>query len=279
MPFGAAMSAEEELDGRTGVLVGAAGPAVSLIAALMTAGVWWLFPAVYPYTRAFLSANLTIGLFNLLPVYPLDGSMVVLSCTRNRLRALKVMQAAGIVVSIAFFVLFVVSVFFGMNFTFCVIAVFLFYGATVGSREASLVSVLSAQSKKYLHGVTRKRVAVSRDIPLARLFHHIDSRSETVFEVVDTAAEGAPVPVGELTEEGLRALAARGRLSRTLRDCEIERECSAATPRERSGKPVSDSSAAQTPASAGSRPSAPSGRFSLRRRRGARLLAHGTRGN
>ena len=111
------MSAEEEFDGRTGAIVGAAGPAVSLVAALMTAGVWWLFPAVYPYTRAFLLANLTIGLFNLLPVYPLDGSMVVLSRARNRLLALKIMQVAGIAVSVVFFVLFVVSVFFGMNFT------------------------------------------------------------------------------------------------------------------------------------------------------------------
>ena len=224
LPFGAAMSAEEEFDGRTGAIVGAAGPAVSLVAALMTAGVWWLFPAVYPYTRAFLLANLTIGLFNLLPVYPLDGSMVVLSRARNRLLALKIMQVAGIAVSVVFFVLFVVSVFFGMNFTFCVIAVFLFYGATVGSREASCVSVLSAQSKKYSHGVDEKRVTVSRDIPLARLFHHIDSRTHVVFEVVDVPEDGAPVRVGEVTEERLRTLAARGRLSRTLRECENEEQ-------------------------------------------------------
>ena len=271
LPFGAAMSAEEELDGRTGAVVGAAGPAVSLAAALMTAGVWWLFPAVYPYTRAFLFANLTIGLFNLLPVYPLDGSMVVLSRTRNRLRALKIMQAAGIVVSMVFFALFVVSVFFGMNFTFCVIAVFLFYGATAGSREASLVSVLSAQSKKYMHGVVRKRVAVSRDIPLARLFHHIDSRSETVFEVVDTTDGDAPVPVGELTEENLRVLAARGRLSRTLRDSETE-SASAAEKPVRGTRKSAGSSAVRQPLSFASFPLS-SARFPLCRRRGARTFA------
>lgn len=222
LPFGAAMSAEEEFDRRTGAIVGAAGPAVSLAAALMTTGIWWLFPAVYPYTRAFLYANLTIGLFNLLPVYPLDGSMIALSLARNRLRALKIMQAAGIVVSVAFFAAFAASLFFGVNFTLCVIAVFLFYGATAGSREASCVSVLSAQNKKYSHGVTEKRVMVSRDIPLARLFHHIDSRTRVVFDVVDVGedGEGEPVPAGVLTEERLREFARSGRLSRTVRECE-----------------------------------------------------------
>ena len=73
MPFGAAMGLEDRPDARTGAIVAAAGPAASLLAALVTAGVWWLFPAVYPYTRAFMHANLVIGLFNLLPLGDLDG--------------------------------------------------------------------------------------------------------------------------------------------------------------------------------------------------------------
>lgn len=213
LPFGAMMSTEEKFDKASAVIVGLAGPVCNLVLALVTVGVWWLAPAAYSYTEPFFYANLSLGLFNLLPVYPLDGSRVVLGLCKNRLKAIKGLQLAGIACSIAFFGLFIGSFFFGFNFTYGIIAVFLFYGAAFGTREEMYISVLDSASKDYTLGVEKRAVRVSYDIPLIRLYHHVGSASETTFEVID----GSGQSVALLTETQLKELAVKNRLSKPLK--------------------------------------------------------------
>lgn len=57
-PYGAAMSANERMDGASCVIVGLAGPAANFLAAALILALWWLFPAIYPFTHHFLTANL-----------------------------------------------------------------------------------------------------------------------------------------------------------------------------------------------------------------------------
>ena len=149
LPYGAMMSAGENFDKTSSVLIGLAGPLCNLLLALVTLGLWWLAPAAYPYTISFLYANLSLGVFNLLPVYPLDGSRVALGFCKNKLKAIKGLQIAGIVCSFLFLGLFVASLFFGVNFTFGIIAVFLFYGATFASKDETYSSVLDVDCKNY----------------------------------------------------------------------------------------------------------------------------------
>lgn len=213
LPFGAMMSTEENFDRGSAVIVGLAGPVLNLVLALITVGIWWIAPVTYRYTEPFFYANLSLGLFNLLPIYPLDGSRIVLGLCKNRLRAIKGMQIAGIACSIAFLGLFIGSFFFGLNFTYGIIAVFLFYGAAFGTKEEMYISVLDSRSKNYMLGVEKKTVRVSLDMPLIRLYHHVGSDLETVFEVLD---ENGRV-TATLTEEALRELAVKNRLSKPLK--------------------------------------------------------------
>lgn len=223
LPYGAQMSAEEEMDGVSCVIVGLAGPAANLFFAVLTLGLWWLFPGIYPFTRWFFTANVAIALFNLLPVYPLDGSRVALGLARNRLKAVKGMQTAGICVSIVLFVLFGVSFFLrAASFSIGVAAVFLFYGAAFAAGRDSYVSVLAAGRKNYGAGVRERQVVVSEDAPLVRLFHHVDGRSVTTFRVVRENGgdpDAPPQALYTLTEPQLRALAASGKLSRSVERC------------------------------------------------------------
>ena len=194
LPYGAELCVREEMDGRSCVIVGLAGPAANFLCCGAVLALWWLFPAVYPYTRGFLVASFAIGAFNLLPVYPLDGARVVLGTVRNRLKAAKGMQAAGVAVAVALRGGVLYTAFSGaINFTLGVLAVFLFY----------------------------RRVFISENAPLVRLFHHIDSRSVTTFAVVSDGGESdaSPPVVRTLTEAELRAYAAAGRLSRTVASC------------------------------------------------------------
>lgn len=212
LPYGAMMSAGENFDKTSSVLIGLAGPLCNLLLALVTLGLWWLAPAAYPYTISFLYANLSLGVFNLLPIYPLDGSRVVLGFCKNKLKAIKGLQIAGIVCSFLFLGLFVASLFFGVNFTFGIIAVFLFYGATFASKDETYSSVLDVDCKNYSLGVECKRVEVSQNTPILRLFHHVGRLSKTTFDVVDDDGK----IIATLSEKELKEIAVKNRLSKKI---------------------------------------------------------------
>lgn len=213
LPYGAMMSLGESFDRASAVLIGLAGPLANALLALAVLGLWWLFPAIYPITIPFLYANLSLCLFNLLPAYPLDGARVTLGLCKNKLRAIKGLQAAGIALSIAFFGLFAASCFFDINLTLGVIAVFLFYGAAFGTADEMYVSVLDSTSKNYALGVEKKTVRISATTPIVRMYHHVGSCTETTFEVL----EGGRVRA-VLDEEGLKKLALSCRLSAPVGD-------------------------------------------------------------
>lgn len=208
LPYGAMMSAGENFDKTSSVLIGLAGPLCNLLLALVTFGLWWLFPSAYAYTISFLYSNLSLGLFNLLPVYPLDGSRVVLGFCKNKIKAVKGLQIAGIVCSFLFLGLFVGSFFFGLNFTFGIMAVFLFYGATFASKDETYSSVLDVECKNYSLGVEQKRVTVSKDVPILRLFHHVGRLTQTTFDVVDDSGN----IIRTLSEQDLKAIAVKNKL-------------------------------------------------------------------
>ena len=214
LPFGAVLSSDENMDGASSVIVGAAGPVANLILAGITLGFWWLFPSVYSYTEGFLHANLALAFFNILPIYPLDGSRVVLGYAKNKLKAVKFMRAAGVVVSLLMFSAFIASFFVKWNFTLGIVAVFLFYGAAYASEEQSYVSVFSPGVKDYNFGVVRKEVIVFEDVPIARLFQFVSPSSEVEFALVDKNGKR----VRNLSEKDIKELALKHRLSTTLKE-------------------------------------------------------------
>ncbi len=214
LPFGAMMSLEENMDRASSVLVGLAGPLCNLALVLLLMGLWWIAPASYAVTSPFFYANVSLGVFNLLPIYPLDGSRIVLGLSKNRLKTIKGLQIAGIVCSIIFMGLFIASAFFKINFSLGIIAVFLFYGASFGTREEAYMSVLDRSSKNYALGIEKKRVAISARAPLVRLYHHVSPTSLTTFDIVDE--NGATLMT--VDEDELKKIALKKKLSSAIVD-------------------------------------------------------------
>ncbi len=215
LPYGAMMSAGENFDKTSSILIGLAGPLVNIVLALILLGIWWLFPVAYSYTQKFFYCNMSLGIFNLLPVYPLDGSRVVLGVCKNRLKAIKGLRIAGITLSVILFATFIASFFFGLNFSIGIMALFLFYGATFGTNEEMYASVLDSASKNYDIGVVKKRVKISKDAPIVRFYHHVSSSSDTVFDIV---GEKGNVTVS-LDERQLKEIAIKNKLSKSIGEC------------------------------------------------------------
>lgn len=130
-PFGATLSYESGLSGSDELIVTVAGPLSNLVVCLLLVASWWIFPTVYPITLALCRANLTLALYNLLPVFPFDGGRIVLSLCRDKKKAYSVLRIVGIVLSILLAVLGIYLFFRGWNFSlpiasFCIFWVVLF---------------------------------------------------------------------------------------------------------------------------------------------------------
>ncbi len=134
-PYGALLSAESGLPDKDAFFVSAAGPVVNLSLALATVALWWIFPSCYGFTLYFFKANIAIGVFNLLPLYPLDGSRMLLSAVKDKLRCLKILRITGLVVAAICLVLFVISAFFKISYSLFLVSCMLISGILNDSKK------------------------------------------------------------------------------------------------------------------------------------------------
>lgn len=187
MPYGAVITGEENLQSNDAFFIAVAGPLVNLLLAVITMALWWAFPAVYPYTITFFRVNISLALFNLLPFYPLDGGRIILSFSKNKLIALKRLRLAGIVGSVIFIALFVVSAFFKINYSLGITSIMLFFGATSGAEKQKYVEICSFLSdfKDYRRPVERREIIVNSNITLHRLIMSLSSKKLYTVQVVD----------------------------------------------------------------------------------------------
>jgi Zn-dependent protease/CBS domain-containing protein len=128
-------------------LMAFAGPATSL-------GLGFFFLAVYALLAGANSFNLRfaffylgylnvfLGLFNLLPAFPMDGGRVLRALLSHRLGRVRATRVAGFIGK-AFAVLFGLLGLFGGNFILLLVAFFVFMGAEAESRDVLMQSLLN----------------------------------------------------------------------------------------------------------------------------------------
>lgn len=93
-------------------------------------------------------------------------------------------------------------------------AVFLFYGATFASKDETYSSALDVDSKNYSLGVEQKRIKISKNVPILRLFHHVGRLTQTSFEVVDDSGN----VICTLSEQDLKKIAVKNKLTTMIGD-------------------------------------------------------------
>lgn len=197
MPYGASLCGDLDLPAKSEILIALAGPLLNIILALIFAATWWLAPAAYGYTYAFCACNVYIGVFNLLPVYPLDGGRIVMAVLRDRYgnkKAQTVMRIISAIFGVLCLVLFAVSAFISLNPCFLAVGVFMIATAFIPDRTTRYAAIFGRAMRERLNTPLKVRTyAVKITASIAELVKKLDPENFTVFYVYDNTNAFAAV--------------------------------------------------------------------------------------
>lgn len=191
MPYGGIIAGGDNYRDADGAVIALAAPVFNALCAVAVVALWWLVPSAYGYTKDICTANVSLCIVNLLPVYPLDGYRAVVSFAKNKTRAVKAMKITGVLTGGLLTALGVASVSSVFNPTIIIFGFFLIYETVFGAGEERVLSV-SADSKfrkNLCAGVDKRTVIVFKEAPLVRLLTRVDRDSRTEFEIVDEREE------------------------------------------------------------------------------------------
>lgn len=186
-PYGAVISADSGLPDKDAFFVSAAGPLFNLSFAVAIVALWWIFPSTYGFTLQLFKANLAIGIFNLLPLYPLDGSRMILSAVKNKEKCLKVLKIFSVSVAIVCLVLFVVSAFFTIAYPLFLVAFMLLCGVFTDGKEEKYTLIFNKAYylKDCSKPLEKRELFVLPSLKIKRLLHELKNDAFYSVSVLD----------------------------------------------------------------------------------------------
>lgn len=124
--LGMKLNISQNIDKNDQFWIAIAGPMLNFFLCLICCAFWWIIPESYYFTSDLFSANLTLALFNILPIEPLDGG-VMLNSLLSKVNS-KVARLISKILNICFIalfsVLFIASFDTGINLFYAMFAIF-----------------------------------------------------------------------------------------------------------------------------------------------------------
>jgi len=204
MPYGAVLTGKENINKSDAVAIYLAGPVFNALTALVFIALWWLIPFIYNFTKQFVAANLILCIFNLIPVYPLDGSKILMNITEKKLKTLFILKIIGIVISILMFLAFIITAFYKINFSIGIISLFLFAGAVVGNDKEKYHHMASNAPfvKNLSDGMKKDNIMIPSTMPLYKILKFIKPDTVNTFTIVDKKMKTLKI----VTEDEMRQI-------------------------------------------------------------------------
>lgn len=183
-PYGVCLSYKEStFEQKDEILIAFAGPFVNFIICIICVSLWWIFPLTYNFTYEIVFQSIMLGLFNLLPCYPLDGGRIfvgIISKFYPRVKAVKVTMFINVIVAFILFVLFIISCFYNFNPSLCFCGVFLILGL-FDSKEECRYQPIALYKKKTKNFSKPLFYTVDGKIELLQLLKKVELNRFTIF--------------------------------------------------------------------------------------------------
>ena len=140
---------------------------------------FWFYPESYNYLYEILIANLSIFIFNMLPIYPLDfGRIILVLFTKKFMRktALKFTKIISFLFIVFLFFMFLTSLLFDYNFMLGLVCINLMNLLFKSSKSCSYKRELFVLHKAKLirSGLLERNIYIGEQTPLYSLFKFID---------------------------------------------------------------------------------------------------------
>lgn len=192
MPFGLKLNDENLYNKKDEIIIALSGPMINIVLATFGVALWWYFPNLYYYMYNFVFSNFVLGVYNLVPIYPLDGGRVALTLCGEKRRnlMLKIMHFVAIVFAILFLILFVLTFKSGKNLSFLMMSFFLI-STLFEKNNATPKSFVSFQNRTNLEVKTimvNKRVAIPQLVKLMKgnyyyIFYVVDDNYKVIKKI------------------------------------------------------------------------------------------------
>ena len=159
--FGLSLELDSRVEDKDSFAINIAGPVMNLSLVIICLAINFLFPISIVYLNTFCISNLVLAVFNMLPVYPLDGGKIVSSMISKDKVFKRVDFFSRIAISILFIVLFVLSFDTVINFWWLIIAIFFLSSRT--KREANL-TIFKYTKNKHIDKVVMYKITGEESI-------------------------------------------------------------------------------------------------------------------
>ena len=182
---GAGLQSNNNFRVKEEIIIAIAGPLVNLILIVLITAFWWIFPLSYLYTYDFLICNIVVMIFNLTPVYPLDGGRILCAFLRSRGVSNKKIFRLNLIINISFVILFlclfILSLFFAMNISLIIMSGF-FLINIFSLEKNSYYSTINSIIKRSGTPIEIKTFKVD-EINKPKLIKYLSPHYYSVFEV------------------------------------------------------------------------------------------------
>ncbi len=174
--FGLSIELDNKILDRDSFAINIAGPILNLILCLVCMSLYWAVPKSYVYLNNFCFANFYLAMFNLLPLYPLDGGKIFRSMFKNEKSYKRTDLAIRIILSILFAALFIVSCFNSINLFYLIM---MFFFVTSTPKIKPTFSLFKTAKEKNFSKIVL--IKVNDECTILQLLKQIKRNQYTIF--------------------------------------------------------------------------------------------------
>lgn len=187
LPYGAMLSGKNTpYKSSDEIKIAIAGPLVNAILIISNIILCWVFPNYFNLSNYFFASNVYTLLFNMLPVYPLDGGRILValfSTKMSRIKAEKKTKTIGYIITTIFFVMFFISFFYDLNYMLGINALFMLIGLFGEDSAPYYQKINSFETVSFFNN--NKTIKLQKQEPIFVAYKYVTENNAKQIQICD----------------------------------------------------------------------------------------------